>query len=152
MGNNYSHAVAEPDDEVVHVIPNSAVQPSSRVELVEPELVSSPVAEHAQAQREVKLIYDAHQGLRLFAQNAPSSALLMQTADREQVLLNPEVFRLARHYLSYKPSADMFASATHHQLPRYYSKDAADMASAWVDAFSLTGNLNLPRISIRHGV
>ena len=60
----------------------------------------------------------------------------MQTADSEQVLLNPEVFRLARHYLSYKPSAGMFASATHHQLPRYYSKDAADMSSAGVDAFS----------------
>ena len=40
-----------------------------------------------------------------------------------------------RHALKFKPDADMFASATHRKLPRYYSKHAADLASAGVDAF-----------------
>ena len=43
--------------------------------------------------------------------------------DKEQVLLDPRIFRLAIKELKFKPSADMFASATHHQLPRYYSKE-----------------------------
>ena len=51
-------------------------------------------------------------------------------------VLNPAVFREMRHSLGFKPSADTFASATHHQLPRYYSRHPADVASAGVDAFS----------------
>ena len=43
--------------------------------------------------------------------------------DKEQVLLDPLIFRRAIKELKYKPSADLFASATHHQLPRYYSKE-----------------------------
>ena len=49
VDNDYSPAVAEPDDEVVHVIPNSEIQPSIRWELAEPELGPSPVAEFTQA-------------------------------------------------------------------------------------------------------
>ena len=60
---------------------------------------------------------------------------LAPAVDTEQVMLNPAVFRDMRHSLKFKPSSDMFASATHHQLPRYYSKNAADPASAGVDAF-----------------
>ena len=56
--------------------------------------------------------------------------------DPEQVMLNPAVCSGMRHSLRFKPSADMFASATHHQLQRYYSKNAADQASACVDAFT----------------
>jgi hypothetical protein len=56
-------------------------------------------------------------------------------SDVEQVLLDPNVFSAARHFLKFKPSADMFASSTHHQLPRYYSKDPADFNSAGLDAF-----------------
>jgi hypothetical protein len=56
-------------------------------------------------------------------------------SDVEQVLLDPNVFSAARHFLKFKPSADMFASSTHHQLPRYYSKDPEDFNSAGLDAF-----------------
>ena len=55
--------------------------------------------------------------------------------DHEQVMLNPAIFREMRYSLRSKPSADMFASDSHHKLPRYYSKDPADVASAGVDAF-----------------
>ena len=51
------------------------------------------------------------------------------------MLLDPAISSVVRHYLAYKPSADMFASSTHHQMPRYYSKDGSDTASAGVDAF-----------------
>ena len=51
------------------------------------------------------------------------------------MLLDPATSGVTRHYLTYKPSADMFASSTHHHLPRYYSKDGSNMASAGVDAF-----------------
>jgi len=61
--------------------------------------------------------------------------------DPEQVLLDPEIFRSARHSLAFKPSADMFASASHHQLPRYYSKDPCDTTSAGVDAFQFSWQL-----------
>ena len=39
----------------------------------------------------------------------------------EDVKLDPKIFQRARRELQFKPSADMFASYKHHQLPRYYS-------------------------------
>ena len=83
----------------------------------------------------------ARRGLQTFRRNSPGALQLMQPVDPEQVLLGPAVFRVARLYLSYKPSADMFASSTHHQLPRYYSKVALDVASAGVDAFQFDWQL-----------
>ena len=70
---------------------------------------------------------------------SPALAVMQPLApdvDPEQIMLNPAVFRDMRNFLKFKPSADMFASASHHQLPRYYSKSAVDLASAGVDAVS----------------
>ena len=50
--------------------------------------------------------------------------------DCEQVKLNPTVFKKAVSKLKFKQSADMFASSTHHQLPRYYSKITIPKQSA----------------------
>jgi len=58
----------------------------------------------------------------------------VEAHDREQVLLNPKVFKQAIKQLKFKPSVDLFASATHHQLHRYYSKDF-DPVSLGQDAF-----------------
>ena len=60
--------------------------------------------------------------------------------DCEQVKLNPTVFRQAISKLKFKPSADMFASDTHHQLPRYYSKNY-DPKAVRTNAFSIDWNL-----------
>ena len=46
----------------------------------------------------------------------------------------PKVFKKARKALRFKPSVDLFASAAHHQLPRYYSA-TFDPASVGQDAF-----------------
>ena len=54
----------------------------------------------------------------LLAGNLPDSFTL------EDVKLNPKVFQQARRELQFKPSADMFASYKHHQLPRCYSRMA----------------------------
>ena len=68
--------------------------------------------------------------------------------DPEQVMLDPAVFSEMRHALKFKPSADMFAWATHHQLPRFYSKSAVDPASAGVDAFEFDWKCEGARILI----
>ena len=60
--------------------------------------------------------------------------------DCEQVKLNPAVFRKSISQLKFKPSADLFASSTHHQLPRYYSKDY-DPKAVRTNAFSIDWNL-----------
>ena len=69
--------------------------------------------------------------------------------DPEQVMLNPAVFRDMRHSLKFKPSADMFASATHLQLPRYYSKNAADLLQRVWMRFGLIGKARVRLTSIR---
>ena len=48
--------------------------------------------------------------------------LVLESIDRERVLMDPLVFRQACKRLKFKPSADLFASATHKQLHRYYSR------------------------------
>ena len=48
--------------------------------------------------------------------------LVLESIDREQVLMDTLVFRQACKRLKFKPSADLFASATHKQLHRYYSR------------------------------
>ena len=57
----------------------------------------------------------------------------LHPADKNDVMLNPLVFHQMRKALKFKPSVDLFASAEHHQLPRYYSK-TADPHSVGVDA------------------
>ena len=54
--------------------------------------------------------------------------------DRENIMLDPAVFRYAIQELQFMPSIDVFASHAHHQVPRYFSK-AADPCSAGKDAF-----------------
>ena len=49
--------------------------------------------------------------------------LVFESIDREQVLMDPLVFRQACKRLKFKPSADLFASATHKQPHRYYSRN-----------------------------
>ena len=46
----------------------------------------------------------------------------------------------AKRELKFKPSADMFASYKHHQLPRYYSR-IADPLAAGIDAFKFDWNM-----------
>ena len=58
----------------------------------------------------------------------------------EDVKLDPKIFQRARRELQFKPSADMFASYKHHQLPRYYSR-MADTKAAGIDAFQHNWNL-----------
>ena len=48
--------------------------------------------------------------------------LVLESIDREQVLMDPLLFRRACKRLKYKPSADLCASATHKQLHRNYSR------------------------------
>ena len=55
-------------------------------------------------------------------------------AANEDVMMSPKIFHFARKQLRYKPSVDLFASAAHHQLPRYYSA-TPDPASIGQDAF-----------------
>ena len=64
----------------------------------------------------------------------------LQNHDCEQVKLDPKIFRRAIKELHFKPSADLFASATHHQLPRYYSK-SYDPKAVRTNAFSINWNL-----------
>jgi len=59
--------------------------------------------------------------------------LSTQAPDIEQVLLDPRIFRKARKELRFQPSIDIFASRTHHQLPRYFSK-SADAQAAGINA------------------
>ena len=109
----------------------------------------SEAADFNDQQRRLAQVALARGGLRTFMRNtnlgtpaALGSALTVPArclaVDPEQVLLDPEIFRSARHSLAFKPSADMFASASHHQLPRYYSKDSLDTASAGVYAFQFS--------------
>ena len=58
----------------------------------------------------------------------------LQSLDKEQVLLNPPVFKQVCKQLRFKPSIDLFASATHCQIPRYFSK-GYDPKSVGQDAF-----------------
>ena len=51
----------------------------------------------------------------------------------EDVKLDSRIFQQARRELQFKPSADIFASYKHHQLPRYYSR-MADTKAAGIDA------------------
>ena len=60
--------------------------------------------------------------------------LSLETSDLEEVLLDPRIFHRAVKQLHFKPSADMFASRTHHQLPRYFSRHPDPQAVA-TDAF-----------------
>ena len=52
---------------------------------------------------------------------AMQSQIHAVSRDRNDVMLNPLVFHQARKELKFKPIVDLFASAVHHQLPRYYS-------------------------------
>jgi len=54
--------------------------------------------------------------------------------DKNDVMMDPRIFQRARRVLRFKPGADMFASAAHHQLPRYYSA-YRDPRSAGKNAF-----------------
>ena len=65
-------------------------------------------------------------------------------------MLNPFIFREARKQLGLKPGVDLFASANHHQLPRYFSQDDAQMA-AGTDAFQLIGTQRKTRMLIHLG-
>ena len=47
--------------------------------------------------------------------------LVLESVDREQVLVDPLVFCQACKRLKFRPSADLFVSATHNQLHRDYS-------------------------------
>ena len=48
--------------------------------------------------------------------------LVLESIDCEQVLMDHLVFRQACKRLKFNRSADLFASATHKQLHRYYSR------------------------------
>ena len=54
----------------------------------------------------------------------------------EDVMLDPKIFASAKKTLRFKPSCDLFASASHHQLPRYFAP-TSDTHAAGKDAFSI---------------
>ena len=66
--------------------------------------------------------YDAPEAMEVAAEGPPepdedemmSYLYFVQGHDVEQVLLNPKVFKMACKKLKFKPSVDLFASATHH--------------------------------------
>ena len=62
--------------------------------------------------------------------------------DKDDVILDPQVFRHARRVLKFKPGVDLFASDFHHQLPRYYALEA-DPNAAGRDAFTANWLLEL---------
>ena len=64
----------------------------------------------------------------------------LQNHDCEQVTIDPKIVRRATKELHFKPSVDLFAYATHHQLPRYYSK-TYDPKAVRTNAFSINWNL-----------
>ena len=55
--------------------------------------------------------------------------VVLESVDREQVLVDPLVFRQARKRLKSKPCAVFFAPATHKQRHRYYSRTPDHKAS-----------------------
>ena len=46
----------------------------------------------------------------------------MENHDCRQVKIDPHIFERAVSEIHFKPCANLFASATHHQLTRYYFK------------------------------
>ena len=60
---------------------------------------------------------------------------LRTPADKNDVMMDPYVFRRVTRELRFKPTIDLFASYEHHQVPRYFSR-YADPHSSGVDAFS----------------
>jgi len=62
-----------------------------------------------------------------------------QSADRNDVKLDPRIYRQAKKFLNFKPSVDLFANAAHHQVPLYYSK-THDPAAIGMNAFSVDWN------------
>ena len=64
----------------------------------------------------------------------------IHNGDRNDVMLSPEVFRAARKALSFKPGVDLFATAAHHQLPRYFSP-VEDKQAVGIDAFKANWKL-----------
>ena len=62
--------------------------------------------------------------------------------DKDDVILDPQVFRHARRVLKSKSGADLCASDFHHQLPRYYALET-DPKAAGKDAFTANWLLEL---------
>ena len=58
----------------------------------------------------------------------------------EDVKLDPLIYQRAKRELKFKPSADMFASYKHHQLPRYYSR-IKDPQAVGIDSFRFDWNM-----------
>ena len=57
---------------------------------------------------------------------------------REDVKIHPFYFHRACRLLKFKPTVDLFASAAHHQIERYYTLDFHDRNAAGVNAFSIS--------------
>ena len=56
---------------------------------------------------------------------------------RQDVKLHPFNFPSACRFLKYKPTVDIFSSAPHHQIARYYTVDHHDCNAEGVKAFSI---------------
>jgi hypothetical protein len=65
---------------------------------------------------------------------------------KSDVMLNPPVFEYACRILQFRPNIDMFATARHHQLPRYCSP-TKDPAAFRVNCYSLNWNLYRPYLN-----
>ena len=55
-------------------------------------------------------------------------------APKEDVMMDPKVFRQACEILQVNPTVDLFASARHHQLPQYFGA-VHDRQALGIDAF-----------------
>ena len=62
--------------------------------------------------------------------------------DKDDVMMDPQIFRRARPVLKFKPGVDLFASDFHHQLSRYYALEA-DPNAAGRDAITASWLLEL---------
>ena len=62
----------------------------------------------------------------------------------EEVMLCPTIFLAMCQTFNVKPKIDVFASARHHQLPRYYSVDRNDSRAEGYNAFNFLWSPDTP--------
>jgi hypothetical protein len=75
----------------------------------------------------------------LDTENIPTSMSIsnIDTYDNQDVMCHPDLFNFICQHFKIHPQIDLFASAQHHQLPCYVSKQP-DPKAHHIDAFTLT--------------
>ena len=99
-----------------------------------PNFDQAPAQQHSSAQSPPGQVLQPQSAREARAARRGQNNVMCGVSDRHDVMLNPLIFHKARKELKFKPSVDLFASAEHHQLPRYYSP-VPDPKAAGLDAF-----------------